>query len=45
MRDRSDCNGTGIDDADWTGRCWWCRGTGWVVDSDDERDEEEEAAE
>jgi hypothetical protein len=32
------CNGTGIDDASWDGRCFWCRGSGQAEagDRDDE---------
>jgi DnaJ-class molecular chaperone len=43
------CNGTGIDDANWDGRCFSCRGSGQVEagDRDDEMadwDEEPAAA-
>jgi hypothetical protein len=30
------CNGTGIDDADWRGRCCFCHGTGLLADEEDE---------
>jgi hypothetical protein len=44
MRDCGMCNGTGLDEADFTGMCFACHGVGWVEDEDedDERDEEEE---
>ncbi len=32
------CNGTGIDDADFTGLCFECLGMGVVPDDEDERD-------
>lgn len=35
------CNGTGIDDGDWSGRCSRCAGTGAVVDDGDERAEDD----
>ncbi len=29
------CNGTGLDEADWSGRCFYCGGTG-MTDDDEE---------
>lgn len=37
------CNGTGIDNAHWTGRCFACEGSGWVPDDDREPDEDDGA--
>jgi DnaJ-class molecular chaperone len=34
------CNGTGLDDADWSGRCFACDGEGLVEDDDDQEDDD-----
>lgn len=36
------CNGTGIDDTDWSGRCPFCDGHGEVEDRDDGPDSDSE---
>lgn len=44
-RDCSHCNGSGIDDSDWSGRCPFCNGNGEVEereeDYDDDADDDE----
>lgn len=43
VRDCHHCNGTGLDDADWSGRCPFCDGSGEVEEDEREerRDEDE----
>lgn len=35
------CNGTGLDDADWSGRCPFCEGEGWIDDEDNDQEDDD----